>query len=168
MSGFYTHFMSDRAGKTPKSTFYPRTRVYTVCTFTCRILIQVLSENRYPWPDELNGQRSFLKDYFVLTALSVGSRFVAGRWQLLVLLLPLSLSLSHSIFLSLPSCLDTVVSSRLENKVLIVPTIKLDHATALFFKITNRSSTPPLQQQKGVSFLQERGLLSFFIVQSTL
>ncbi len=45
------HPFHERQGReNPKSTFYPRTRVYTVYTFTCRILIQVLSENRYPAP----------------------------------------------------------------------------------------------------------------------
>ncbi len=158
MSGFYTHFMSDRAGKTPNRLFIPERE------FILYIPSHVGSLSRFcpriVTPGQMNwtGKKSFLKDYFVLTALSVGSRFVAGGWQLLVLL-PLSLSLSHSIFLSLPSCLDTVVSSRLENKVLIVPTIKLDHATALFFKITNRSSPPPppTPAAEKVSFPSRKG-----------
>jgi hypothetical protein len=54
-----------------------------------------------------------------------------------------------------------VVSSRLENKVLIVPTIKLDHATALFFQNYESILFPHSSSRKG--FLPSRKGVAFIL-----
>ncbi len=128
MSRFYTRFMSDRLGKTPYRLFIP---VYLLYLHMSDPYPGFVRES-LPRPDELNRQKKLFKRLFCVNC-SV-SWVTICCWSVTATgsSLPLSLYLSLSIFLSLPSCLDTVVSSRLENKVLIVPTIKLDHATALF------------------------------------
>jgi hypothetical protein len=61
MSGFYTHFMSDRAGKKPHIDFLSQnTSIYCIYLHMSDPYPGFVRES-LPRPDELNGQRSFFK-----------------------------------------------------------------------------------------------------------